>query len=101
MLQLVVRIWPHPEADVAEYEEFEREAASIMKAYDGRIERAFRVQAAPESDEPFEVHLVSFPDEAAFAAYRGDARTLALTERRERLIARTEIWRGAQVNYGF
>ena len=47
------------------------------------------------------MHLVAFPDEEAFAAYRDDERTLALKEQREKLIARTEIWRGSEINYGF
>lgn len=72
-----------------------------MATHGGRIERAFRVNAPSDSDEPFEVHLVSFPDEAAFSAYRNDAQIVALAKERERLIARTEIWTGAEVNYGF
>ena len=79
----------------------ERTAARLMAQHGGRIERAFRRDATHGSEEPFEVHLVAFPNEEAFAAYRDDARTLALKEQRERLIARTEIWRGNEINYGF
>ena len=35
------------------------------------------------------------PDVAAFDAYRADPRRVALGAQRERVIARTEVWRGA------
>ena len=100
-LHLIVRLWLHPEAQVADFEELEREAASIMSSYGGTIEWAFRATTGLEDGEPFEVHLVSFPDDAAFDAYRADARTLSLKERRDKLIACTEVWRGSKINYGF
>lgn len=100
-LRLVVRLWLHPETNIAEYEAFERKAAELMKSHTGKIERVFRSENTQTSDEPFEIHLVVFPDEAAFEAYRSDSRIATLAQKRERLISRTEIWRGAEVNYGF
>jgi uncharacterized protein (DUF1330 family) len=100
-LHLIVRLWLRDEANIGEFEKFERAAAGVMAQHGGSIERAFRRKETQESEEPFEVHLVKFPDAEAFAAYRDDDRTLALKEQRERLIARTEIWRGNEINYGF
>jgi hypothetical protein len=51
---------------------------------------------AEAPDCPFEVHVVSFPDWDAFEAYRGDPQLKDLLPLRERLIARTEIWRGEE-----
>ncbi|BCM91576.1 hypothetical protein IAD21_03451 [Abditibacteriota bacterium] len=98
-LHLIVRLWLHPEANVAEFEEFERAVAQILQNHGGRIERAFRTEEPTNGNEPFEIHLVSFPDDEAFKSYRSDELTLALAPQRERLIARTEIWRGIEVNY--
>jgi len=98
-MNLIIRLWLHPDCDIRQYEDFEREAGAIIKSHGGRIERAFRTLQAHET-EPFEIHLVYFPDEAAFAAYRNDRRTLALRTRRETLVSRTEMWWGEEVMYG-
>ena len=99
IMLLIVRVWLAPGCDLSEYQGFEREAATIMKSHGGRIERAFRVHEAHIEDEPFEIHVVSFPDESAFTSYRNDARTRALAEKRDRLLARTEIWSADEVSY--
>lgn len=96
-MTLIVHLWLRGD-DVRAFEEFEREAAAIMASHGGRVERAFRTLHL-QQDEPFEIHLVVFRDEEAFEAYRSDARTLSLSERREQIIARTEIWRGDEVMY--
>lgn len=92
----IVSLWLAEGVSVAAFEAFERKAAAIMAAHGGRIERAIRTGGAGEG-APFEVHLVSFPNVAGFEACRGDPRTLALREDRERLIARTEIVTGTEV----
>jgi hypothetical protein len=93
-LLLIVTIWLRTD-DIAAFEEFERKAASIMRSYGGKIERAIRLDSAPGG--PFEIHIVSFPDEGSFDGYRADPATLALASERERLIARTEIVRGRDI----
>lgn len=40
---------------------------------------------------PDEIHDITFPDAAAFAAYRDDPRLAALAPLRNRSVARTEI----------
>ena len=92
-MNLVVSLWLKTD-DVAAFESFERAAAQVMAKHGGRIEHVIRLAAGERGDGPFEVHVVSFPDWTAFDAYRADPAFKALLVRRERLIARTEIWRG-------
>lgn len=94
---LVVSLWLHDRA-VAEFEAFERRVAKIQARHGGRIERAIRATSADANgSEPFEVHVVSFPDDASLAAYRADPETRALAERRAAIIARTVIVEGADL----
>ena len=90
---LVVSLWIR-EGRIAEFEAYERRAARIMKRYGGNIERAVRVEAGAPSD-PFEVHLVSFPSQSMFEAYRGCAELNALSAEREAVITKTAILTGA------
>jgi uncharacterized protein (DUF1330 family) len=89
----VVNLWISGD-DVASFEAFEHAAADIMSKHGGCMETAVRCSGA--NGAPFEVHVVSFPSVAAFEEYRGDPRLSELRSLRERVIARTEIWRGIQ-----
>jgi uncharacterized protein (DUF1330 family) len=93
-LLFIVRLWLNS-SDIAAFEEFERNAARIMAQHGGRIERAIRITADNDPDAPFEIHIVSFPDHAAFESYRNDPETQALAGVRAQLIARTELFFGA------
>lgn len=90
---LVASLWIR-EGRVAEFEAYERKASRIMKRYGGMIERAVRVEARMASDSPFEVHLVSFPSQAMFDAYRADAELNALSDERESAIAKSVVLAG-------
>ncbi len=92
-LTLVVALWLKDD-NVAAFESFEEQAAAVMARHDGRIESV--VRCSGNSGEPFEVHIVTFPDAAALRAYREDALMAALRPLRERAIARTEIWLGEE-----
>ena len=94
-VNLVVSLWLKTD-DVAAFEQFERAAALVMAKHGGRIDHVVRGSDAEARDGPFEVHVVSFPDWDAFEAYRGDPQLKDLLPLRERLIARTEIWRGEE-----
>jgi hypothetical protein len=76
-LVLIVSLWLQPGSGVAAFEAFERKAAAIMATHGGRIERAVRTVGAGEG-APFEVHLVTFPNQAALDSYRADPQTLTL-----------------------
>jgi uncharacterized protein (DUF1330 family) len=94
-LTLVVALYIHP-GRATEFERFESAAAEIMKRHGVAIERriAFTPAAA---DTPHEVHVVSFPDAAAFARYRADAELQALADLRDRAIRKTVVWTGADL----
>ena len=94
---LVVSLWLR-DGVVAEFEAFERRVAKIQARHGGRIERAIRCTSAQANgSEPFEVHVVSFPDDASLAAYRADPETRALAEQRAAIIVRTVIVEGGDV----
>jgi hypothetical protein len=90
-LILIVSLWVHPGQESA-FEAFERDAARIMSRHGGRIDHAVRVDpsATGAGDPPFEVHVVSFPNQTAADSYASDPETLALRGRRAGIMARTE-----------
>lgn len=51
---------------------FEREAARVMARHGGAIERVVVIPGAPDAGTFQEVHIVTFPDRAAYEAYRAD-----------------------------
>lgn len=70
-----------------EFEAYERAAAAILSDYGGLIVLAFR----PEGEPDVEWHVVTFPDAAAFSAYRQDERVAGLKEQRDAVITATNI----------
>lgn len=86
---IVVSLWIHPGQEDA-FEAFERDAARVMARHGGRIDQAVRITQDGEGDAPFEVHCVSFPDQAAAEAYASDPEMPALRARRSAIISRTE-----------
>lgn len=81
----------------AEFEQFETEAARIMARYGGAIDRRIRVAPADGQDLPYEVHIVSFPDDRSFREYRRDSDLQALAALRSRAIRETVIWSGTDL----
>jgi antibiotic biosynthesis monooxygenase (ABM) superfamily enzyme len=91
-MTLVVVLSVHAERYRA-FEAFEERAASVMARYGGRVER--RVVMKSAGDGPVrEVHVVTFPGAAAFAAYCDDPETRRSAGGRDGLIATTEILTG-------
>ena len=88
---VLVRLWIHEGAE-AEFEAYERKVAHIMARYGGVIERAIRISRTSddESGEPFEVHVLKFPGQDRYDAYRDDAERRSLGDERARLIAKTD-----------
>lgn len=78
----------------AEFEQFETAAEKIMQRYGGRLERRVGFASASNTDQPHEVHIVTFPDDASFHCYRADVELQALAELRARAIRRTVTWIG-------
>jgi uncharacterized protein (DUF1330 family) len=76
---------------LARFRDFERHAAAVMAGHGGRIERTVVV---PVEDSPAlltEVHVVTFPDARAYAAYRDDPRLGERAALREAAVVRTDV----------
>lgn len=94
---LIVSLWLKNN-DASAFEAFEHQAAKAMTKFDGRIERAIRISGAEyDDDRPFEIHIVSFPSEAAFQMYRQSAEARNLAQMRDNVILKTEIVAGSEV----
>ena len=75
------------------FEQFEQQAAAIMASYGGRIETAFRPRASSEQvPQVDEIHVLKFPDHAAFDRYKCDENLLALAPLREKAISDTAVY---------
>ena len=70
---------------------FERRAAAVMAAHGGRIERTVVVHGDGAAELFKEIHVVTFPSEKAFAAYRGDERLRELARLRAASVVHTEV----------
>ncbi len=86
----IVSLWIHSDMEAA-FGAYERDAARLMARHAGRIESAVRVEPGGGGDPPSEVHVVSFPDLAAFDSHAADPETLKMGSRRAEIIARTEL----------
>lgn len=73
---------------------FEDRALAILSDY-ATVERYQSPALATDNigESPTEVHLIDFPDEAAFDAYRNDPRTVALTPLRSKAVRETSVFR--------
>ena len=70
---------------------FERRAAAVMAVHGGRIERTVVVSGDGAADLFKEIHVVPFPSEKAFAAYRNDEQLRELARLRAEAIVHTEL----------
>ena len=88
---ILARLFVHPGRE-AEFRQFETAAARIMGRYGGHIEKVIRpISSNQEEPLPHEIHLVSFPSQEQFEAYRTDAELTGLAPLRQAAIARTEL----------
>jgi len=79
---------------IEKFRAFERRAATVMRTHGGRIERTVVVAVDGSPDLFKEIHVVTFPSESAFAAYRGDEGLSELAHLREQSVVHTEILAG-------
>jgi hypothetical protein len=81
---------------IGDFRRFERGAAELMKSHGGRIEKTVVVNPDGTPDLIKEIHLVSFPSEAAFQSYRNDQRLAGLSRLREQSVVHSEILVGEE-----
>ena len=99
MLVVVVVLYARPGAEEA-FADFEEQALAILREHGGRLERAVRpVRAA---DAPHDIHVLTFPSQSVFDAYRGIRRLAVLASLRQSAVEKTVLWSGpdASVEYG-
>ena len=74
-----------------QFRTFERRAAAVMRTHGGRFDRTVVVTPDPGPGLLREIHLVTFPDEPAFLAYRADPRLAELTHLRDASVVATDV----------
>jgi uncharacterized protein (DUF1330 family) len=88
---IVVAIMTVRKNEIEKFRSFESKAAAIMASHGGVIERTV-VIPLPISPELFkELHIVTFPSEQAFAAYRQDKALQEVAHLRAESVVETEI----------
>jgi hypothetical protein len=80
---LIARVRP---GGVADFQAYESEVIPVLATHGGRLERRLRTPTGL-----IEVHVVSFPSQAAFDGYREDARCTAARGLLERSAAEMEL----------
>ncbi|MGE0396082.1 MAG: hypothetical protein AB7T06_05075 [Kofleriaceae bacterium] len=71
----------------------------IMGAIEGvasEIDRSVEKLLHPDEQGYRELHILRFPDEAAYDAYRADPEIIALAPERAKCVSKTELWRAAE-----
>jgi len=75
---------------------YEAQVLPIMRSHGGRLLSAF-VPRRDDRNTPDEIHLLEFPSDESFAAYRADPGVQALAAQRARAIASTVVYVSAEV----
>jgi len=88
-IRIVVKLWVKKEG-FEEFQEFEDSAFAIMHRHRGRVCEVSKNHASLGA-EPHEVHVLEFPDEQAFEAYRTDKDLLSMAPLRAECIEKTDI----------
>jgi len=96
-LYVLVHLWVRPGLEM-QFEAYERTMARILGRHGGVIERVIRplrtTLQGPE--QPFEIHLLSFPRAELYEAYRNDPERSALGRERAAVIIDSEVIIGTQ-----
>jgi uncharacterized protein (DUF1330 family) len=80
---------------------YEDEVLALIPEHGGAVvSRVRRVGADADAEQPYEVHVIELPNQAAMDDYLADPRRTALASVREVVVARTEIIPVDQVSPG-
>lgn len=96
MFQVLVLL-SHDSASVDSFRKFELKALAIVRSHGGRLISAFAPDKAGDENAPDEIHLLEFPSQKAFEAYRVDERTIAMAEERAAIISATRVYTSAEI----
>lgn len=83
--------------DLSTLTAFERQVIPILREHGGQLLTAFAAAERSAKGHHVELHVLSFPDGAAFAAYRADPRHAALADLRARAIVSTTVYSSAEI----
>ena len=91
-LTLLVQLWAKPGCEqlLVDYED---QVLARLETYGAKILQRVRTADAGDADGPFEAHVLEFPSEAALDEYMADPHRVALSDLRDRAIARTDLRR--------
>jgi uncharacterized protein (DUF1330 family) len=78
-------------ASEEQFRAFERHAAAVMKSHGGQIARTIAVTPDGASDGFKEIHVITFPNMHAFAAYKNDVRLSEMAHLRAESVVNTEV----------
>lgn len=86
----VVLLWAHPGLadDLAAYED---NVLALLPDHGGRVDVRLR---SGEEGAPTETQIITFDDESGYESYLADSRRTARAKERDRVIARTALFRG-------
>ena len=79
---------------IDKFRAYEAHAAEVMKKHGGRFERTVVVAADGSPGLMKEIHVVTFPDEKAFADYRKDECLAEFAHLRDESVVDTELFVG-------
>jgi uncharacterized protein (DUF1330 family) len=85
---MCVLLWAKPDADDAliAYEDC---VLDLVPEHGGKVLN--RARSSGADGQPLEIQLLEFPSAAALSGYMTDSRRVALTDDRERAIAKTDV----------
>jgi uncharacterized protein (DUF1330 family) len=84
-------------SELAAFRDFEHHAARIMRRHGGELEHAYEL--AGDGETLRELHVVAFPSQDAFDAYRADPELATRAPDRARAVISTEIWPATELRY--
>ena len=90
---IVVALLTVHRAELARFRAYEAFAIARARAHGGALERVIEL-TDPDPDRHRELHVLRFPDAAAFAAFRADPALAARQADRAAAVIATEVWTG-------
>jgi uncharacterized protein (DUF1330 family) len=98
--QLITLIWVR-EGQIEALHDYERQAAPIMERHGGSLISAVEptVLLGWDEPQPHEIHVVEFPSQGAFEAFRSDPDLEPLIELRSQAVRRAIVVGGVTLDY--
>lgn len=95
MITLCVLLWPRPGQEQA-LADYETRVLALLGRHGATV--VSRVTNPDHNDQlPYEVQVIDLPDDAALESYLKDPDRAALSDLRDRAVARTELMRVTKV----